>query len=50
VWNEYENVFRRTFERDIWQLSMKARDALTQVQTTAQAAIDLARERRRLRA
>ena len=50
VWNEYENIFRRTFERDIWQLSMRAREALTNVQTSAQAAIDLARDRRRLRA
>ncbi|MFN5945380.1 MAG: extracellular solute-binding protein, partial [Phycisphaerae bacterium] len=50
VWNEYENIFRRTFERDIWQLSMPAREALTNIQTAAQASIDLARDRRRLRA
>jgi hypothetical protein len=50
VWNEYENIFRRTFERDIWQLSMRAREALTNIQTAAQASIDLARDRRRLRA
>jgi multiple sugar transport system substrate-binding protein len=50
VWNEYEDLFRRGFERDIWQLSRPAREALAAIERDAQAAIDLAKDRRRLRA
>lgn len=49
VWNEYEQFFRRRFDRDIWQGAAPVQDTLASIEREAQQAIDRAAARRRLR-
>jgi ABC-type glycerol-3-phosphate transport system substrate-binding protein len=48
AWNEYEAIFRRAWETDIWQVRTQARLALTRITEQAQVALDeaAAKERR----
>lgn len=50
AWNEYEAVFRRTWETDIWPARAPVRQALGVIRKQAQAALDAAaaKERRTL--
>jgi ABC-type glycerol-3-phosphate transport system substrate-binding protein len=47
AWNEYEALFRRAWETDIWQVRTPAREALASVRVQAQAALDAAAEKER---
>lgn len=49
VWNEYESLIRRAFERDIWQGAGEPAAVLARIERDAQAAIDRAANFRAIR-